>query len=146
MEKSVKHKIALHAPNLVNICIDANENGIMSGRLYHCYAEEPWTFENVVQMIGIMENFFDNICYPQASTQIRNFKCNKMKDCVALEKVKTQDEIIKYRGCLGTFFTHVQYRQNSSWQGEVEWAEKGIVKCFQSELDFMKLLNGAMQR
>ena len=39
MENNATQKIALHAPNLINICIDSNEGGTMAGRLYHCYKE-----------------------------------------------------------------------------------------------------------
>ena len=56
-----------------------------------------------------------------------------------------QKDVIMHRGELGTFFVHVQYRQNSSWQGQVEWAEKGVMKQFNSELDLVKLISGAIE-
>ena len=146
MEKHTEPQIALYTPNLVNICVDDDVDGNLSGRLYHCYTEEPWQFDDMVKLIQMMENFFDSIGYPQASTQIRNFLKNMPQgNCVKLEKKTTQDDIIQYRGKKASFLVHVQYRQNSSWQGTVKWIEKDVVKTFQSELNLMKLINGALE-
>lgn len=48
------------------------------------------------------------------------------------------------RGKQGTFIVQVQYRQNSSWQGQVIWAEGNRCEHFRSALELMKLIDGAM--
>lgn len=136
--------IALHAPNLINICVDDNKGEVLSGRLFHCYTEEAWEFKTIVQMLEKMETLFDAIGYPQASTVTRNFGRHKDVQETELQKVKNQQDIIKHRGKKATFFVHVKYRQNSSWQGQVEWAEKGVLKQFDSELDLIKLITNAV--
>lgn len=138
-------QIALHAPNLINICIDDIRNEVISGRLFHCYTKEAWEFGTMVQLIEMMEKFFDSINYPQASTETRTLAgCSETTE-MELEKVQSQEKIIEYRGKKGTFFVHVQYRQNSSWQGQIEWAEKGVLKHFNSELDLIKLMISAIE-
>lgn len=145
MSNNVGLQIALHAPNLINICIDDNQNDVVSGRLFHCYTEEAWEFATLVQLLEMMEKFYDSINYPQASTEARTFnKCSDISE-ITLQKVKDQQDIIVHRGKKGTFFVHVQYRQNSSWQGQIEWAEKGVLKHFDSELDLIKLMTCAIE-
>ena len=62
-----QYRINISAPNLVNVCIDNNENGDISGRMYCCYHEEPVLFSSVIDLIRKMENLFDAISFPQAS-------------------------------------------------------------------------------
>ena len=138
-------KIALHAPNLINVCVDDNRDGIISGRLFHCYSENAWEFGTLVQLLEMMEDFYDAIDYPQASTETRIFDGYKDACELKLNKVISQQDIIVHRGKKGTFFIHVQYRQNSSWQGQIEWAEKGVLKKFDSELDLIKLITSAVE-
>ena len=78
--------IALHAPNLINICVDDNKGEVLSGRLFHCYTEEAWEFKTIVQMLEKMETLFDAIGYPQASTVTRNFGRQTAKE--TMKKVK----------------------------------------------------------
>lgn len=49
----------LAAPNLITVCVDESRASEISGRLYHCYSREPQSFENIVQLIRYMEEFYD---------------------------------------------------------------------------------------
>lgn len=58
-----------------------------------------------------------------------------------------QDEILlDKRGEKGTFVIQVQYRQNSTWQGKVEWVEKNKTQHFRSALELIKLIDGALNK
>lgn len=137
--------IALHAPNIVNVCIDSNDFGEIAGRIYHCYAEEAWCFENVIELIEQMEDFFDRISFPQASTQIRAFGNVIKQKKEMLSKVTTVQKIAEERGKKGSFLICVKSRQNSAWQGDVEWVEKGVVQHFISVLELLKILSNAVE-
>lgn len=146
MENMQHYYVNISAPNLVVICIDENDGEERAGRMYHCYSSEPRKFSSVVELIRIMEEFFDDIAYPQASTVTRYFQNTKKKKNVRYskalpEKVAEQKEIIEYRGEKGTFITYVQFRQNSDWQGQISWAEKKSVYRFDSTLEFVKILS-----
>ena len=41
----------------------------------------------------------------------------------------------------GTFVVHIDYCENSTWQGELFWAEKNLVKRFQSVLELLKFID-----
>jgi len=44
------------------------------------------------------------------------------------------------RGKLATLIILVQFRQNASWQGLVEWVDKGETFEFESELELIRIL------
>lgn len=144
MEKYQQYHINISAPNLVNVCVDKSIDGDMSGRLYHCYSRESWEFSNVVQLLNLMEELFDAISFPQASTESRYFVKPVKRKRRIFDKVAEQKDIINHTGERGTFVTFVRYRQNSAWQGELVWMEKGIKEPFFSTLEFIKLVNNSL--
>jgi len=44
-----------------------------------------------------------------------------------------------------SFLIRIQYRQNASWQGTIQWLEEKKTKKFRSELEMMMLINEAAQ-
>lgn len=45
----------------------------------------------------------------------------------------------------GTFVVHIDYCENSTWQGEVLWAEQNERKKFRSTLELLKLIDSALE-
>ena len=60
------------------------------------------------------------------------------------EKVCTPEKVLEKRGGKGTFLLNVRYRQNSSWQGEIQWIEENTVYQFPSVLELIKILSNAL--
>lgn len=139
-----KSQINISAPNLVTVCVDEEKDGEMSGRLYHCYTKEAQRFSNVVQLLRKMEELFDALSFPQASTETRSFVAQEMPKPVILEKFTEQRELLTYRGEAGTFVIWVRFRQNSAWQGELFWMEQEKKEAFFSTLEFIKLVSNAL--
>ncbi|WP_095176226.1 MULTISPECIES: hypothetical protein [Blautia] len=144
MNREDNININVSAPNLISVCVDTSDHGEFSGRLYQCYEEEPWRYKNVVQLLRLMDNLYDIISYPQASTESRSFVKKEKEPSQRLEKRVPQDEILKQNGQVATFVIYVQYRQNATWQGEVIWKEKGMKQHFSSALELIKLVDSAL--
>lgn len=145
MTHNEHYNIALHAPNITNICIDEYDNGEISGRLYHCYTKEPCPFTNIIKLLEKMEQFYDETALPQASEQTRFFQNTSPRKAKVLTKVATPQDVAAHRGQLGTFLIHVKYRQNSSWQGKVQWIEGASTQPFMSVLELLKILTNALK-
>lgn len=147
MGDALRYHVNISAPNLINVCIDDNEMGDMSGRMYCCYCEEAVRFSNIIELLRCMERLFDAISFPQASTKTRMFLDNSEMD-ISLnakpKKIVEQEDVIKYTGKIGTFITNVQFRQNATWQGEAFWAETGKVLKFSNTLEYIRRLDGAI--
>lgn len=137
-------RIRLSAPDLVNICIDRNEGGEISGRIYHCWDREAWEFSDIVRLLKEMERLFDSIGFPQASTQARKLAGQGEVPRLRGEKVAEPEEVIAHSGKKGSFITCVRFRQNADWQGEITWKEKNISWSFHSTLEFLKRIDNAL--
>lgn len=44
-----------------------------------------------------------------------------------------------------SFLVRIQYRQNASWQGTIQWLEEKKTRRFRSELEMMMLIHEAVQ-
>lgn len=144
MNNKQSQYINISAPNLVNICVDESVDGEISGRIYDCYHENSFEFANLMKLLRWMEDFFDNLSFPQASTRSRYFLTPHIEEKQEMHKVLTQENIIQNRGNRGTFVAWIQYRQNSTWQGEVVWIEKNEKYHFSSTLDFVKIIDNSL--
>lgn len=61
-----------------------------------------------------------------------------------MSKVKDQSSP---RQCGGSaFMVRVQYRQNSSWQGTIQWLEEKKTVQFRSLLEMTLLMNEALEK
>ena len=142
---STNFRFNISPPNLINICVDERLGGEISGRLYHCYSEQAVPFTSIVELITISEKLFEDIGFPQASTKTRTFEeKTEIQPLPKLEKKVLQQELIKNRGKLGTFVLYVQFRQKSTWQGELSWLEKEQQIKFKNSLEFIKTIDQAI--
>ena len=61
-----------------------------------------------------------------------------MNDSVDFETV---DEVPARKA---TFEVSVKYQQNSTWQGQILWAEKNMKQSFRSVLEMLRLMDEAL--
>ncbi|MCL2391259.1 MAG: hypothetical protein FWC66_01460 [Oscillospiraceae bacterium] len=61
-----------------------------------------------------------------------------MRDKIELEK---RDESGTHK-C--TFEVSVKFQQNSTWQGQILWAEKNMKQSFRSVLEMLRLMDEAL--
>lgn len=139
--------LGLAAPNLVCICVDNVKDNRIEGRIYHYYTEQPEIIKGTMQLLRILEAFYDRIDFPQAAEQLREFVNDsaEVKRRKQLPKpVKDREFLMKQDGECGTFLLHVQYRQNATWQGQIMWKERGKTLEFRSALELLVLLDNAL--
>ncbi len=141
-------RIFEHSPNLVCICVDKIDPSITTGRIFTYYNSEPVFFYSIDQIFLILDHFFDDIDFPQASTKTRGFLERKTANLSLIPtksgKVMSWQDLTGNNGVLATFLLHVIYRQNSTWQGNLKWVEKNKTRAFQSDIEFMDLVNAAI--
>lgn len=149
-------RLILHSPNIVNLCIDSYNEEKQCGRLYHQYTDHMVMFSSLFEALDRMERLYDEIQFPQASTRLRSFglsvseKKNKaesghMTGQNPVGSLKSFDQVIVPRGEDATFIIRVQYRQYSSWQGEVTWMDGKRRLPFRSVLELARLIDNAMK-
>ena len=141
--------------NIVNLCIDSCDEKEQRGRLYHQYRSGASSFFSLFEAFAKMEQLYDELEFPQASTRYRSFRNDPVGGRMGQRglsgsgwkkrrKMEILDKTLEERGECATFVVRVMYRQNTSWQGEVTWVEKQKKERFRSALELVRLLDSAL--
>lgn len=142
-------RIYLSGPSGVVVCFDRSADGQRRGRFYHAFQREPVEFSGL-ELIYKMEAFFDQIGHPFAGTNERGFHTTKRMQQPPvypkekMVRVMKNEELLERHGDLATFVVQVKHRQNSTWQGRVQWMERGESVNFRSALELLKVIDGAL--
>jgi len=144
--KGNKTQWYIGTPNGVVMCVNARQGEHCEGFFYHSYKKEGTAFTTIEEMVFALERFFDSINFPHPSTNSRSFgeKARPPQKRQELEKVMSDQELLRKHGDLGSFIIRVQHRQNSSWQGRVTWMEEDKTVRFRSILEMIKLIESAL--
>lgn len=138
----------LFAPNLITVCVDSCVDGDISGDLWQQYTPYPAKFNSAADLLFQMEDLYDNWNFPQRSTNCRSFRPGPVQEerTASFKRGKNMGlhNVQDKRGKQGTFIVQVQYRQNSTWQGQVVWAEENRREHFRSALELLKLIDSAL--
>lgn len=154
-------KASLSEASAMLICLDEFDTCDWTGRLYIRSQTEPVSFWSLLELLERMETLYDQLNFPQVSTSGRTFQAasprkksakedegaaasrQRKKPAVEQPVVWSEQEMRKERGRRATFLVRVQYRQRSTWQGQIHWAEKNRTMSFRSTLELLKLLDAA---
>ncbi|MEI7885075.1 MAG: hypothetical protein WCI30_06960 [Clostridia bacterium] len=124
---------------LVNNTADYNISGI----LYNEYYQLTMSFQGIREFFSSLEQFFDSVNFPQHTHQHRSFGAPSDKEKVV--PIPLQKGIHSPKtGKKATFTMHVQFRQNATWQGTLQWLEGKQTERFRSELEMLKLMINAI--
>ncbi|WP_287476243.1 hypothetical protein [Agathobacter sp.] len=142
----MENQIYLGCQNGMVFCVDSYDTISVQGRAYHLYDEDPIIINSYKDFFLKGEQFFDEIACPRASFSNHDFDDKNISTSMreGLKKMKKDEEILEEHGEQGTFIVRVQHRQHSSWQGRVTWVDENKTVYFRSELELMKLIDGAL--
>ena len=71
----------------------------------------------------------------------RNLRRRRTNSAISCKDKRNRDALV---GKKGTFVVHVQCLENSTWQGEIVWAEKNESLKFRSALELLKIMDSAL--
>ena len=140
----------IYGKNLVCVCVNSTENDDIQGEMWTPYEEEAISFGSAYELIMEMDDLYDHWDFPQRTTSYRTFgKKDKTKDYHNPNSIRKREPIRtlkSFRGEKATFLIHVKFRQNTSWQGQVLWAERKKKVYFRSVLELLKLVGTALEQ
>ena len=119
------------------VCVDSDQEGLLTGRIYHPYLPSGAKFQNLMQFLLTMEDLLDKLQFPQSFTARRSFQAQPEPS------VPFPPESESHTGKTATFSVRVIFRQNASWQGSVTWLEKRKEETFRSALELVLLMHSA---
>ena len=133
--------------NSIVLAVDDKDIRGIQGRVYHAYSEEAIPIACFEEVIRIAENLFNDLGYPQMTTNDREFGGSSYSYRKKEEMVKVMDDktLLEQQGDLGTFIIRVQHRQHSSWQGKVTWIEENETVNFRSALELIKMIDHVLE-
>lgn len=131
------------------VCMDRRVQADYIGCLWNPYFKAPIQFSGLLEMIKRMENIMDAFYFPEPTFRCETFGngkyCrSKQKNIREVRRYMGDDIFLKKSGEQATFVVHVQFRQNATWQGSIEWLEGKKHRKFRSMLEMMKLMDEAL--
>lgn len=142
-------KTAIYNNIKYNICVERFLNGNLQGFIWHCYIQQPIYFLSDMQMISSIEKEMNRLGYPQLTTEERNFLQltydNENREEKEVQRYMEESDVMKQKGQKATFIVEIKYRENSTWQGSVNWVEGDREEHFRSALELLRLMDNVGQ-
>ena len=124
--------------NRIQVCVDAYENGVPTGRFYHS-TWEVQGFSSLTQLLVQIEAILDEQRLPQSYTTPRTFSA------ILEQREAGPSPAASPKGICATFVLKILFRQHASWQGSVVWKERQQEESFRSVLELIHLLDSALR-
>lgn len=126
----------------LRVCVDAVENGRISGRIVGQRLSESLPFSDVSDFIAKVDVLLDMQVYPQAFRKLRSFTAKEQPHVPAAmteSDMMADADVEAAHGKLSTFRVQIFTRQNADWQGRIDWLDDSPAAMFDSTLEFIKL-------
>ena len=138
------NNLYIGAVNGIVICVDGVNTAGFSGRFWHHFSTEPVVFSSMKKMLSEMEKVFDGLQFPRRGDNPRVFVKRDIAHAEYKEKLMTDEELLEKHGQQQTFIVRVTHRQNSTWQGQITWAEKNQKLNFRSVWEMIHMMENAI--
>jgi hypothetical protein len=126
------------------IAVHSYEGKTLRGTITNPYFKEPVAFENVIQLVLIIDELQDSLNFPQESMKTRSFVEEPDGAPASAAVMKTASEAGLTGAPIASFKINVMFRQNASWQGGIVWLDTQTESQFRSLLELIMLLDGAI--
>ncbi len=129
--------------NGLRVCIDSMTDGEISGFFYSPLDKEAHEAHGFEDFVLKADQLFDKYGYPQAYVTGRSFQ-QELPDGNHYrgmpEAVRTDEEILSFRGKHATCDILVESRKKASWQGVVGDGHGKMIGRFEGVLDIAKII------
>ncbi len=151
MTKSVRSLVTSASARVV-MKIYSYENQVLAGTIFHPYGNRIFYFRDVVELMSVLEQIYDQLSFPQAANTYRSFRPTVKKRSKRLSQLKTGGDFmnpvppeLEKSKEKASFLVHVQFRQHATWQGTITWVNKGVTQQFRSVLEMIRLMTEAVE-
>ena len=113
------------------------------GTLSNPFFKSDKAFDNLTQLIFLIDDLQNSLHFPQESMGSRSFCRGAPKDFHA---APTEGEDKDEKQPIATFKINIIFRQNASWQGGIVWMEQGMESQFRSVLELIMLMDSVLTK
>ena len=130
-----------------NTIVDAFSRAVSRNHLLEKYEKKIAGLEHKISILSEqvekLKRFVASQGLGEAFVEfVKSLAPKSLKQRMEEKKIDSQ---LDPKGDKATFIVQVQFRQNATWQGTVQWVEKGVTQRFRSELELMKLMAEAAE-
>ena len=131
-----------HQNGVLRICVDRLEGNRAGGRVFSQRLTAPMSFSDLGGLLLQLEAQLGRQNFPQAFQRMRSFTSEAPEYPAGLLPTGAMwaGTVAEAKGEKATFVVRILTRQNATWQGVLEWLERGQRNNFSSDLEFLKLL------
>ena len=122
------------------------------GEVQHVKSNQICSFSDVLEMTILIQEKLDDSGFPQAFTEkrcwTREDDGHRMKGQFGSRREEMHERkqrTVTPRGG-PTFFIRINYQQNASWQGSIQWMEGKSTRFFRSHLEMIMLMQEAVEK
>lgn len=119
------------------LTVTGYEDKCLSGILNAPLLDKSYPFQDLVQLLLLMDTLMDEANFPQHCVAPRAFQS-------APTGFLPQETSEKPVSPLATFDIKVMFRQNASWQGSILWRDRMLESRFRSVLELVGLMDDAL--
>jgi len=138
-----------HYMAFLRVAVDENEDGRITGNVYSQRLKEPIHFSGTEDLLLRIDDLLDRQDFPRAFQKKRSFADSAAKvahtastDEEDGEEPENMDEetVNQATGKAATFALNVITRQNTSWQGYLDWLDGSSKIAFNSDLELVEMI------
>ena len=146
-----------HYMAFLRVAVDENTNGRIAGNVYSQRLEEPIRFSGTEDLLLRIDDLLDKQDFPRAFQKKRSFAEDAPKAASAAHAVhRDEDEqeepdlmdeetVSRATGRIATFALNVITRQNTSWQGYLDWLDGSPKIAYNSDLELVEMIMERLQ-
>ncbi|MGI6498117.1 MAG: hypothetical protein ACOX0U_04750 [Oscillospiraceae bacterium] len=124
------------------IQIDSYQDKQLKGTLQNPYYDRKMPFDNLIQLLFLIESMINDIGSPKKSMESRSFFNHPVVPCATS---RNQDkEPSRTEPPLATFVISIVFRHHASWQGNIFWHEQEMESQFRSVLEMVLLMDSVL--
>ena len=121
------------------------QNKNIQGIICNPFFEKDIPFENLMQLITMVERISDSLVFPQKAMQLRQFSDKNESEAITSYEFETTVDFTD-KLPLATFELEILFRQNASWQGTIVYAEQNLSSSFRSLLELLFLMDSVLSK
>ncbi len=114
----------------------------LKGTLQNSYYDQKMPFENLIQLLFLIESMLNDLGLPQKSMESRTFFNHPLVPAVPHTTQNGQRNHASPP--LATFVISIVFRQHASWQGTIIWQEQEMECHFRSVLELVLLMDNVL--
>ena len=134
----------------LRICVDSVENSQISGRIYGQRLEKALIFVDIGDLLLQIDDVLNAQDYPRAFQRKRSFGPGNKAMLQPPDDINgdfmSQETVESMRGKIATQCVTISTRQNTSWQGSIDWLDGRPPSNFRSALEFIRIISEALKK